>query len=292
MGIKVKEIEKSMTITDIVKEIFEVDIADSSESEYRESIDGICNKLIDFYNKEGRHSYSEISTFLLSINEDRHAYFYDNMKNILEILDFYDKKSNTKFKSKAIKLEDHIKLELLRLSNIKKVDQLKEKIDSETTIYEGKFEDLRKVYEKQRQDIDGLNSQIISVIGIFSAIVITFFGGINFIESIMYSAGQVSKYRLVFSIIITGIVMFNTIFMLLNFISKLTGKSIRSNCDNYTDEDKCSPNCPNKNLMKCIKLKHPTIYFVNIIFIFGIFGITLLYYIDYFNIFTKVISYF
>lgn len=290
MGIKSKEIEKSMTITDIVKEIFEIDIADSSECEYEESIANICDKLTEFYNKEGRHSYSEVSTLLLSINEDKHAYFYDNMKSILKILDENDKKNNTKFKSKAIKLEDHIKLELLRVSNIKKVDQLKEKIDNETVTYENKFKELRNVYSKQKEDIDGLNSQIISVIGIFSAIVITFFGGINFIESVLNSINKVSKYRLVFAILITGFVMFNTIFMLLNFISKLTGKNIRSSCDNYIGENKCAPDCKNRKNIKCIKSKHPTIYWVNAIFMVGIIGITLMYYLDYFDILTKILN--
>lgn len=292
MSGKIKEIEKSVLITDIIEEIFDVDIADSSEDEYEESIKEICDELINFYKKEGRHSYSEISTFLLSIDEDKHAYFYDNMKKVLEIIGRYDKENNTSYKSKAIKLEDHIKLELLRLDNIKKVDELKEKIDKETINYESKFKDLKEVYDKQKNDLEGLNNQIISVIGIFSAIVITFFGGINFIESIMYSIGQVSKYRMVFSILIAGLVMFNTIFMLLNFIAKLTEKNIRSSCSHYIDNNKCDLNCENKKNIKCIKLKHPTIFWVNMMFIIGIASVTILYYVDYYDILTKLLGLF
>lgn len=199
---------------------------------------------------------------------------------------------------KVLKLEDHIRLEILRAQHLKdtqndnagRLINRMNRLSIESTKYTDMFKEINKKYEAQRKSIDGLNSEIISIIGIFSAIVITFFGGINFIESVLNTIDKVSKYRLVFAILITGFVMFNTIFMLLNFIAKLTNKPIRSYCEFYIEESKCSPDCKNKKGIKCIKIKHPTIYWTNSIFILGIIGITIMYYLDYYNIVTKFIK--
>lgn len=281
------EVEEISSITEIIRKMSDLDIL---SEDYDNEIKKIVLELIQYYNKEGRHSYSEVSTFLYSIKEDRYDYIYENIKKIGEYLDEYDKKNSTSYKLKVFKLEDHIKLELIRMDSMRKVKDLTTKIQSETSQYEEKFTVLKDTYNEQKENIDGLNNQIISIIGIFSAIVITFFGGINFIESVLNSINKVSKYRLVFAILITGFVMFNTIFMLLNFISKLTDKNIRSYCEHYIKENKCDPNCENRKNIKCIKLKHPTIYWVNIIFIVGIISITIMYYLDYFNIPTRILS--
>lgn len=287
MTIKYKEIERTMSITEILNFISELDILSEN---YDNKIRTIGLNLIQYYKDKGRHSYSEVSTFLYSIKEDRYDYIYENIKKVSEYLDEYDKDNNTSYKSKIVKLEDHIKLELIRMDSMRKIDDLTEKIEVETNDYEEKFNELKDVYNNQKENIEGLNNQIISIIGIFSAIVITFFGGINFIESVLNSIGQVSKYRFVLATFIVGFVMFNTIFMLLNFIAKLTDKNIRSYCEHYVEENKCNPNCKNKKYVKCVKLKHPTIYWVNTVFIIGVIGITLMYYLDYFNIPTKILN--
>ncbi|MPM52438.1 hypothetical protein SDC9_99197 [bioreactor metagenome] len=294
-GIEEKEIETGKSIQDILYEVVSLDNMDPS---YNDNIKKVSDDLRNYYDNKGRHLYSEVSTFLYKINEEDLDYVYNNIESVHKALIIYDEEHKTKYGKKILKLEDHIRLEILRAQHLNNVQndnagRLIRKINSlskKSNDYTKKFNGLNKQYESQRKSIEGLNSEIISVIGIFSAIVITFFGGINFIESVLNSINKVSKYRLVFAILITGFVMFNTIFMLLNFISKLTGKNIRSSCDNYIDENKCAPNCKNRKNIKCIKLKHPTIYWVNAVFIAGIIGITLMYYLDYFNIPTKILN--
>ncbi len=295
--LKEKNIKIDKSIQDILKEVVSLDNMDSS---YDDKIKEVSEEFRVYYNNKGRHLYSEVSTFLYKINEEDLDYVYDNVASVHRVLLSYDEEHNTEYARKILKLEDHIRLEILRAQHLKSVQndnagRLIRKINSLSDAgkkYTKEFEGLNTKYETQRKNIDGLNSQIISVIGIFSAIVITFFGGINFIESIMYSIGQVSKYRMVFSILIAGLVMFNTIFMLLNFIAKLTEKNIRSVCSHYIDNNKCDPNCENKKRIKCIRLKHPTIFWANMMFIIGIVSITILYYIDHYNILTKILGLF
>lgn len=295
-----KEIQGLKSINDILKEVTSLD--ESNSDSYEKDISRISSELIMYYDNKGRHLYSEVSAFLYDINEEDLDYIYTNVEKIHEILQDYDKKNNSKYAKKVLKLEDHIRLELLRFENLKKTQEknaikLSENIaketkrfDEEIKKYESKFRDLKDNYSNMKNNIDGLNSQIVSVIGIFSAIVITFFGGINFIESVLNSIGKVSKYRFVLGTFIVGFVMFNTIFMLLNFISKLTGKNIRSQCLYYKN-DKCDLECKNRGRIWCVKEKHPTIFWINIVFISGIIMITLLYYIDHYNIVTEIIKY-
>lgn len=290
---KEKEIEINKSIQDILYEVVSLDNLNPS---YSDDIKKVSEKLRHYYDNKGRHLYSEVSTFLYKVNEEDLDYIYDNIESVHKVLVDYDKEHDTEYGKKVLKLEDHIRLEILRAQHLKDTQNdnagrlitRMNRLSTESKKYTRMFEEINNKYEKQRKSIDGLNSEIISIIGIFSAIVITFFGGINFIESVLNTIDKVSKYRLVFAILITGFVMFNTIFMLLNFIAKLTNKNIRNYCEFYIEDSKCSPNCENKKGIKCIKIKHPTIYWINSIFILGIIGVTIMYYLDYYNIVTKI----
>lgn len=296
--IKEKNIDEN---TKSMQEILEnIRSLENSMPSYDENIEKLSDDLRNYYDKKGRHLYSEVSTFLYNINEDDLDYVYNNIENIHKILQRYDEENETEYERKIFKLEDHIRLEILRVQHLNNTQnnnaaQLRKEINTlsdKSKKYTKEFNNLHNQYKKQRKSIDGLNSEIISIIGIFSAIVITFFGGINFIESVLNSINKVSKYRLVFAILITGFVMFNTIFMLLNFIAKLTDKNIRSYCQFYTNGNQWPPGCKNRKGIKCIKIKHPTIFWINTIFIAGIVGITIIYYLDCYSIIVKCIELF
>ncbi|MCX0356120.1 hypothetical protein LI064_16545, partial [Clostridium perfringens] len=285
---KCKEIQEGKDIFDILEKIKNININSKS---YGEEINDISNSLINYYNNRGRHLYSEVSAFLFEVKDEDYEYIFENVKKIHKNLLNYDCCNNSDYAEKVLKLEDHIKLEWIRFERLKEVQEkngieLSNKIKEETRKFKeeadkfevesknhkGKIKNLNRAYKKMKDNIDGLNSQIISIIGIFSAIVITFFGGINFLESVLSSIGEVSKYRFVLGALIVGFVMFNTIFMLLNFISKLTEKNIRSECKYYKD-GRCDSECKKRGKVQCVKEKHPTIYWVNICFILGLISI-------------------
>ncbi|WP_283688852.1 hypothetical protein [Clostridium perfringens] len=292
-----KNIQDVKSMEEILEELISLD--ESKDFNYDDEIYRISEELILYYDNKGRHLYSEVSAFLYKFKDEEEnlEYIYRNIKKVHNV---FSESGNKDYAINALKLEDHIRLELLRFENLKQAQEknaleLSTKIDEETikfeqatNTYKKNFSILMKSYETMRNNIDGLNSQIISVIGIFSAIVITFFGGINFLESVLNSIGKVSKYRFVLGAFIVGFVMFNTIFMLLNFISKLTEKNIRSEC-RYYKNGYCNSECKIRGKIKCVKEKHPTIYWVNICFILGIISIVIIYYIDYYNIISWIL---
>lgn len=279
-----KDITTHQSIKDILSELNSIDNANDEE------VEKIICKFKEFYDTESRHLYSEVSAFLYSIKEDDLEYTYQNIDKVKSCFKEYDKENNSNYSNQILKLEDHIRLEIARFEYLKRVQaESTENIKAESLKLEEKIKESEKKlneldknikkskykYDTLKKSIDNLNSQIISVIGIFSAIVITFFGGINFLESVMNSIGKVSKYRFVFAVFLTGFVMFNTIFMLINFIAKLTDKNIRTECKYQNEEVNCRQ-CK-KWILICVKTKHPTVFWVNILFILGMIGITILY---------------
>lgn len=239
---------------------------------YDSEIRQISEKLIEYYKNEGRHRYSEVSAFVYNeIKDDDYEYVYKNLDSIYKYI------SNSEYKEyadKIIKLDDHIRLEEIRKNNNQSSQELIEIL----TEVSKKIKGLNDEYENQKQNIDGLNTQIVSIIGIFSAIVITFFGGINFINGILTCMPNVSIYRLVFSLLSVGFIMFNTIFMLLRFIAKVSDKRIHSNCSHSTLGNCVA--CKHKNSLECVKEKYPVVYWVNLFIIVGILLIIALYYIN------------
>lgn len=274
-GIEEKEVTR-ISMENILEDISNLEV---TSKDYKGSIKAVSDELIEYYKENGRHQYSEVSAFLINIEEQDLDYILENLESIKANIQEYDIENSSNFYEKVLKLEDHIKLESLRIDQLNQSKDLSNEINVKVSDFKNDVREYEDKLNYMTKNINGLNSQIISIIGIFSAIVITFFGGINFIEGVINSIGEVSKYRFVFSIFITGFVMFNTIFMLLNSIAKLTGKNIRSKCKHMNDGI-CSYEC-DKFILNCIKQKHPTIFWVNLNFIIGMIVITILYYLKW-----------
>lgn len=81
----------------------------------------------------------------------------------------------------------------------------------------------------------------ITALTIFSAVTLSFSGGISFASSVFDNIGNVTPYRLVFIVSLVGFILFNTIFALLYIISKMTGKPISARCK-YLSTNQKNPN--------------------------------------------------
>ncbi|EOU1465754.1 hypothetical protein QTI31_03925 [Clostridium perfringens] len=284
-----------MSIGNILEELTQIDVVDNED--YDSQILKICSKITHFLKGNKRLIYSDITTFSLNMNDEDREYLYYNLDRVIQHIE------ELEIKNKVIKIKDHITLEELRMDYFKKTrvneiekalnnSQIKNKDIIEN--YNGILQGLKKTedeLENQKKSVEGLNSQIISVIGIFSAIVITFFGGAELFSNALNTMNEVSKYRLLVVVLLISIVMFNTIFMLLNFISKLTEKEIASKAclGHRYDSEKCS-NCSIRDkAFKCIKRKYPIVFVFNLIAIILLGIIATIYIIDNYNTVTKLI---
>lgn len=248
----------------------------------------------EIYSDNYRHEYSQITHALFSIKDDEGRDFLSS-----KIKDIKDKIENEDIKKSIYKLWDHINLENIRLEQLKKISNDANKAFTEVNNIKNKYNDLEKTWEninkeakdvddklkKMNEDIDNSTAKSITILGIFSGIVMAFTGGLSFIASSLEKMSEVSIYRLSFIIILLAMSIFNTVFMLMYAISRLTASYLGSNCNC----DNIFEGCSDKKL-KCIVVRYPLISYFNIICFLGLTTLVFLYTVDRFNLITKLIE--
>lgn len=256
-----------------------------------EFLSGISNKIYCYYESIdiGRHSYSELSTYIYRMNEEDYEYLTENLNLIYD----YVKENKNRFPnidiSKNIfKLIDHIRLELNRTFKFEQeyISVITQKLSpvisksllKATNTVDDKIREVDIIIDKQRSKVENMQNNMISVLGIFAAIIVAFFGGLSFLGSVIGNIHNVHKYKLSFIVILILIGLFNIIFMLIYSIAKLTGKSISSGCIKKDICEKCD-----KKYFKhvyCLKNRYPICYFFNICGFGLLFIIFILYGIE------------
>lgn len=297
---------------EILKSIYSKDPLDVDE----EFLNDICQRIKDYYKNSdvGRHSYAEVSSYIYKMDQGYYEYLIYNLQNIYER---FKKNGDTESQKAVFKLIDHIKLESGREVEIKeeylnkisqkishtvqqvlstsmnsidvKEDELKaliknqknemkEEFDRQTKEIESQKNQMKEEFDRQTKEIDKINGNLISVLGIFGAIIVAFFGGLNLLGSVLENIHNASAYRLAFMalVVITG--LFNVIFLLLHSISKLTKKSLWSNCK------KCTSCSISSNKIECLYMKYPLVIVYNIISIWGLITLFVMYIIDKYNV--------
>lgn len=255
--------------------------------------------------KDKTLSYSEIAQFVFSSeNED--------IDYLLRNLDIFEERANKECNevlNKGInKIKNHIDLEVCRMQFLEKNQkQQLEKISEDTfkkfTPLNDKIHNYEKtakkhertmknhenIMKKHRKEISNWNANIVTILGLFSAIVVTFFGGLAAINSIFGKIDSVSIYRLTFVIFIVIFAMFNIVFMLLYYIGIITGKNLNRECSNICD--KFNPIIKNRNdngieeqitlcsekSVMCYRKRYPVIVYFNGIIISMIIGMVIIY---------------
>lgn len=258
-----------------------------------DNLEKVIKLIIEYYLVNTRHRYSEVARYIneKSINDEQIIAFIlanlemiiDYCQNNLKILDkqINSVKIETEYETnnldsselvqKLHKLKDHIELEL---------DRIEFSVKREREVRIRMVEDLNNTLRKAQDDMINtannieakLNNTVISVLGIFSAIIIDFFGGLNVLGNIFthVSNSSVSIYRLIFMSCLTGLIVFNTIFMLLHFISKILDRNMGKYCS-YDIIDKFEESISlGKRLYygtKIILKRHPMLFGFNALII-------------------------
>lgn len=247
------------TITDIllliVKMNPEILDTDANESE------NILEKMSKYYEHNTKHPANEIASFIIDNNNNDELEFLDKKFEIL-----ISKCKELELVGKLQHLYDHIELEQTRMYLIDTVEEsLRNRMDEQLAyalentkdnlkqirlankneiaktvkkIQKNNFEQLKtlkeeilqvkiKNEEKIESKVEAMNAQMVSILGIFTAIAFTMFGGLTMINSIVQTMGNDLGFLKASSLsLIIGLVMFNIAYLLLNTVSKLAGKDI------------------------------------------------------------------
>lgn len=122
--------------------------------------------------------------------------------------------------------------------------------------------EIDKKIESSENKLNDFNMQSITILGIFSGIVMAFFGGMSFINEVLKNMHTVSKYRMTFIVLTIGLILFNLFFFFMYFIGKLVDKPLRNECI-FNNCGECHNKC---KLHKKLKRTYPILYYANSFF--------------------------
>ena len=158
-------------------------------------------------------------------------------------------------------------------------EQLIKTQENEKTIA-NQIENAQKQLKAAQTKLEEVNNkaennmtQVVSVLSIFSAIVIAFQGGINLLGSAITSMENVWVYKSVLISTLCGLVLFNLVFLMMYIVGKLINRSILAHCDGgcakleesqkYSDcKTRCSPKCSG---FRRLRKRLPYVYWVNLV---------------------------
>ena len=246
-------------------------------------IRNISLKLLEIYKGDFRHNYSSFFQLNIEISKDNNKYNLDYLSNNLQNIRSYieeDFISGTKeFESiygPLNKLCDNINLEIGRWNYYSQYEQKIEDIKSQSTFLNTSIASATKELKQASKQAATIQTELIAVLSIFAAIVITFSGGFTFLGSVMTSINDVDCYEVVvLSAIICGMVIFNTIFLLMYLVGKVTDRNIYAKCNSID----CS--CKNRcgGITK-IRKRLPYVFWFNVTCVIGIFIDCIVWYCD------------
>lgn len=285
----------------------------------KSTLDMWIEKLKKIYANGYRHTYSDIFYKVQSIiskNSDTEVLeiLGENLnelgKRLSELLSQNIDDANLQNASVSYKkFSDHIKLEIGRYNFIKsqfsaengltdsnskstdikraEIDEINKKIDEVSTA----VNNIRPITTEAKKQLDKIDDKLennkissITTLTIFSAVVLAFSGGITFEAGIFKGMAETSAYRLVFTIALTGFILFNTIFALLYLVGKMAGKTISTRCkymtidSNYQNATRrcgdgyCQKECSTINLHCRILHKYPYVLIVNVILLWVMYA--------------------
>lgn len=192
--------EASSLMKNICKQL----INESSTYNPSQTIETI-EHFINSRNENNRIQYSELSNFLFSLRqEQQRGIFNTNLQKLNEFSQGNSSISND-CKKIIIKLLDHTQLVIYQIENSKSI------------VEEGISENIKEF----KSELKNVEREYITILGIFSGIVLAFVGSLIFSTSVLQYINSISVYRLFFVIILIGLILINALYFLFAFILKI-----------------------------------------------------------------------
>lgn len=233
----------------------------------QQNLNDFAQEICDIYsNSEFRHSYAEISLALEKYRPDQRDVLSAHIASIKGEAKFILEKSGksseqcAEIEKRIFKLCDHVDLECLRIARIDHVEYIGKTATNELSAADGKLKETEERAKELEKRVSQYHDQSIAILGIFAGLVVTFSGAIQFVSSSLGNLSNTSAINITFFVSLSFFFLFNVIFLLMYCISKISGKSIASSCENR--------NCGNcrscKTFWGRIKKKYPFIFWFNI----------------------------
>ena len=185
-----------------------------SDSEFRHRYSGITRCIYSGDNNLGPQSYTELQAVSRQANR-----LILNLSAVREIVvsdsDSYNHKN---FLPCLEKLYDHVYLEYTRLNTL---DSPYSNIEELTSQAKALTESSKKVQTKTTKlakKVKGSQKDYIAILAIFSAVIMAFAGGLNFIAGSFSAIGSIDLKSLLCIVSIIGLVLIDVFYVLIAFV--------------------------------------------------------------------------
>ena len=238
-----------------------------------DQVSAMLEKLGSIYTGHFRHNYSEFFPFILEIAKDNARYSLDYLSNNLETLRQIVEKNYLDKTGKFLnlyyplsKLSDHINLEIARYSYSSRNEQKVADLEAKNQSLQLSLDEMSKKLETANNKVAGIQAEMIAVLSIFSAIIMTFAGGISFTAHAFDNMAKAPFFKSVFLVLLCGFSLLNIIFVMMYVVAKITNRNIYARCktEYCTCGEEGTPAC--SPIVRAVK-RLPYVFLINAIFI-------------------------
>lgn len=232
-------------------------------------------------NEEYRHEYFRVSEAIYEVASDTSMSFEMLLYNLNGLLEYVEKqdaqtKEEKEFLKKLTKLNDHVNLEITRI--VRSIKDYRELNKLSHTVRDSvdQTNEMLKKFEELKQSIDTSTTNQITILSIFTGIVMAFVGGFSILGSAFNNTKMFQSriWLLIFLMSLVGFIFFNTVFMFIYMVAKLSGKRLSVQCKTQQCGMcmKCEECKKFKILCSFHRLwkKYPYVAYINIVLLFMI----------------------
>ena len=164
-------------------------------------------RLQGIYKDRFRHYYSDIFGVISLLDASALNNLQGNIRVLYDVVND-NREIKKDFRKSIQKLYDHVNLDIARI-------QYSESLAKQ---WSKKNSNLANQIEELTNKAENMQKDYITILGIFSSIVIAFVAGLAFSSSVLNNIEKASIYRLIFVIAAIAFILFNLISMLTEFI--------------------------------------------------------------------------
>ncbi len=205
-------------------------ITDQDEDSSRAKADLYFKQFKTTYERIERHKYSEISKFIdNALDQDTVDSLRYGVKEIIRVAELNEycndeeDPTNQECFKKISKLYDHIELEAIRYSSIKKIECMADAHSKQETATLNLLESTKATVKETHEQAKHLSQQLISILGIFAGIIVTFSFATTAVGETLANLTKSDIVYLGFVISVLGAIFINVLAFLLSFVTKLSG---------------------------------------------------------------------
>lgn len=235
----------------------------------------IIDRLEKIYSNNFRHSYAMFFPMIVEMSKEDNRYELEFLSNNIDrARALVEEKNNISVVNPEdsdlywplSKLSDHINLEIARYNYYLVGNQKTADLEQKNQELQNKIENASRELDAAKAKVEKVQTELIAVLSIFAAVVTTFSGSFSFIGQALIGMNSSPFFKSVFFVLLCGVVVFNTIFVMMYTVSKITGRSIYTGCKNSDCEGQINGKEQCSGIKRIIK-RMPYVFWVNVLLI-------------------------